>query len=236
MKTLLTTIGLFFIISSLGAQASFDWGLSATPNFSHRRLIAQDVINRAEVDSLEELEIAKISYSAGALVRWRSEKIGFQTGINYMNSGHRTRRVPVEPVDPAPSLGATEKRTVFRNIFIEVPAELQFFQELNDNNDFLFMMGITLSYNINNTTDLVFYNGESQEVVEQPTDNDQFSRVNYSFIAGMGWEHQFGENFIMSLQPTFQFWLRPLLNDINLPLNRNLYAVGLRASAYFRVY
>lgn len=235
MKTLFTTIGLFLMISSISAQASFDWGLNITPNFSHRRLIAQDVINRAEVDSLEALEIARISYTAGAFARWRSEKIGFQTGINYMESGHRTIRAPIEATDPAPA-DANEKRTIYRNVFIEVPAELQFFQELNDNNDFLFMMGLTFSYNINNTTDLVFYNGESQEVVEVPTDNDQFSRVNYSFIAGMGWEHQFGENFIMSFQPTFQFWLRPLLNDINLPLNRNLYAIGLRASAYFGVY
>ena len=227
-------LAIFFCstLFSLSAQSEFSWGVQVTPNFSHRRLIAQDVISREQVNMLEELEIARLSYNTGVTFRWKSERVGFQTGLNFMTSGHRTRRVSIENSDPAPP-GATEKRTDYKSLFIEAPAELQFIQKLNDKNYFFFMMGVTLAYNIDNATNTIFYTGESQEVVAEPTDNSQFSSVNYSFITGMGWEHEFNESFSLVLQPTFQFWLRPLLNDIDLDLNRNLYSVGVRVQTLF---
>ena len=222
----------FFSTSIFSQEATFSWGINGTPNFSHRRLIAQDVIDRPKIDSLEELEIARFSYSAGIHARWRTDRIGFQTGLNFVNSGHRTQRVAVESTDPAPP-NATEKRTVYQHLFIEAPAELYFFQEIDDKNDFFFMMGISFAYNLNNATNIIFYDGENSDVVAEDVEDGEFSSINYSFLTGMGWEHHFNESFSLSLQPTFQFWLRPLFNDINVPLNRNLYALGLRASLLF---
>jgi hypothetical protein len=222
---------LCFITASISAQATFSWGINGTPNFSHRRLIAQDVIDRPVIDSLEALEIARFSYSAGLHVRWRTDRVGFQTGLNFVNSGHRTQRVLVESSDPAPP-NADEKRTVYQHLLIEAPAELYFFQEIDEKNDFFFMMGLSFAYMLNNSANIIFYNGESSDVVTA-TEDGRFSSINYSFLTGMGWEHDFNERFSLSLQPTFQFWLRPLFNDISVPLNRNLYAVGLRASLLF---
>jgi len=231
-KILLFTIALL-TAGSVFAQAELSWGIHATPNVSHRRLIAQEDIDRREVNRLDSLEVAKFSYKAGAFVRWRSERVGFQTGLNFMNSGHRTLRGPVQAGDPAP-LNADDKRTVYEHYFIEAPAELQFFQELDEKNDFLFMMGLTIAYNINNSTRLVFYDNEGQEVVDQDTDNSRFTKLHYNFATSMGWEHAFSESFGITLQPIFQFWLSPLLNDPDISLNRNLYSVGLRAAVVFK--
>lgn len=214
------------------AQAELNWGLQVTPQYSNRRLIAQSTIDQADVRALEELEIGRFAYSAGAVVRWKSERVGFLTGLNFVNIGHQTEWRPVTPSDPAPP-NSIEKRTVYRNLFIEAPAELQFFQSFDDKNALFFMMGLTFAYNLNNATQLIFTNGETEEVVEEPTDNEQFADINYSFITGMGWEHQLGERLAFSLQPTFQFWVRPLLTDIDVDFNRNLYSLGFRGILYF---
>jgi hypothetical protein len=233
MKKILCLAIALITVGSLFAQAEMNWGIQVVPNFSHRRLIAQENIERREINRLDSLEIGKFSYSAGAFVRWRGEKIGFQTGLNFISSGHRTIRGAVESGDPAPP-NADEKRTVYEHYFIEAPAELQFFQELDDKNDFLFMMGLTFAYNIDNATRILFYNGESQGAVSEEVDNSLFTNIHYSFTTSVGWEHAFNESLALSLQPNLQFWLTPLFDNPDLLLNKNLYSVGLRVGLVFK--
>ncbi|MCB9265420.1 MAG: outer membrane beta-barrel protein [Lewinellaceae bacterium] len=227
-----TLVAIFLFISTwAGAQAEFAWGVEAYPNFSHRRLIAQTNISNQQAKELEALETGRFSYGAGLFAQWRGERAGFQTGLRFLDTGYRTVRTPLS-ADDTPPPGATEKRIVYQNFFIEAPAELQFYQELNERNDFYFMVGLALAYNLANNTKTIFYSGNNRSVNAEKADTENFHNISYSFLTGMGWDHQFSDTFSVFLQPTFQFWLQGLLIDTD--INRNLYSVGLRLGVKFR--
>ncbi|MCB0547257.1 MAG: outer membrane beta-barrel protein [Phaeodactylibacter sp.] len=219
-------------IGTLGfSQAVFSWGVEAYPNYSNRRLIAQTSISNQQARALEALETGRFSYSAGLFAQWRGGRAGFQTGLRFTDTGYQTVRTSLSS-DDTPPPGATEKRIVYQNRFLEAPAELLFFQELDDKNDFFFTIGLALAYNLSNQNKTVFYTGDTRSANSEKAENDNFHNISYSFLTGMGWEHQFSDSFSVVLQPAFQFWLQSLLIDTD--INRNLYSVGLRIGAKFR--
>ncbi len=230
MKYFLAAV-LFCIGTQVFAQAEFGWGLEAYPNFSNRRLIAQTTVSDKETRELEALETGRFSYSAGLFAQWRGERAGFQTGLRFLDTGYRTIRTPLS-ADDTPPPGATEKRIVYQNLFIEAPAEIQFFQELNEKNDFFFSMGLALAYNLSNSTKTVYYTGDTSSSDSEKADKAEFHNISYSFLTGMGWEHQVSDGLSFVLQPSFQFWLQALL--IETDINRNLYSVGLRVGVKLR--
>ena len=230
MKFSLTAIVLCLTTLAF-SQAEFSWGLEAYPNYSHRRLIAQTSIPSNEARVLEDLETGRFSYSAGLFAQWRGGRAGFQTGLRFTNTGYQTIRTPLS-ADDTPPPGATEKRIDYQNLFLEAPAELQFIQELDDNNDFFFMVGMALAYNLSNTNKTIYYSGNTSSANSEKANNEDFASFSYSFLSGMGWEHRFNDRFSIVLQPTFQFWFKALLVEAD--INRNLYSVGLRMAVKFR--
>lgn len=218
--------------TGLSAQAALRWGVEVFPNVSHRRLVAQfNDVDPDETQRLENLEVSRLSYTAGLMAQWRAERIGFKTGLYFVESGYQTRRTEVDLRDDIPN-GAEDQRINYISYFLEVPAELLFYQTLDDKNDFLFSMGISIALNIANRERTTFYIDDIEEPVTVEPEGNNFAALGYSFVTGLGWEHHF-DGFSILLQPTFQFWLSGLLNDPSARYNRNLYAVGVRAGAKF---
>lgn len=230
MKFSLTAI-LLCLATTVFSQAEFGWGLEVYPNYSHRRLITQTSVPVQLARELEELETGRFSYTAGLFAQWKGQRAGFQTGLRFMDTGYQTIRTPLSAADTPPP-GATEKRIAYQNRFIEAPAELQFIHELDNKNDFFFMVGLALAYNLSNATRTIYYTGDTQSSNTEKADKEDFADISYSFLTGMGWEHQFSDRFSLVLQPAFQFWLRALLVEAD--INRNLYSVGVRVGVKFR--
>jgi hypothetical protein len=217
---------------SLLAQSELKVGVELFPNISHRRLVAQfNDTDPNETRRLETLEVSRFSYSAGVMAQWRSERIAFKTGAYFVESGYQTRRTEVDLRDDVPD-GAEDQRIDYVHYFIEIPAEILFYQTLNDKNDFLFSMGLSMAVNIANRERVTYYTSDVSERVTQEPGDTNFSGLGYSFISGLGWEHHF-DGFTTMIQPTFQFWLGGLLNDPLARYNRNLYAVGVRTAVKF---
>lgn len=231
MLRFLILLGSLFSFYSAISQAEFGWGVEAYPNFSHRRLIAQTTVPREEIRALEALETGRLSYTAGLFGQWRGQRAGFQTGLRFMETGYRTIRTNISPDDEPPQ-GAEQKREIFRNLNLEIPAELQFFQKMDEKNHFFFMLGLSLAYNLSNYQETAFYTGESRQVRREKTGNDNFTRIHYSFQSGMGWEHRISEGLSIIVQPAFQFWPTALLKETE--INRNLYSYGLRLGVKWR--
>lgn len=220
------------IASSLFAQSELKVGVELYPNISHRRLVAQfNDVDPNETQRLENLEVSRFSYSAGVMAQWRTDRIGFKTGAYFVESGYQTRRTEVDLRDDIPD-GAEDQRINYVHYFIEIPAELLFYQTLDDKNDFLFSMGLSMAVNIANRERTTYYTDDITEQVSEAPVGQNFSGLGYSFISGLGWEHHF-EGFSTLIQPTFQFWLGGLLNDPIARYNRNLYAVGVRTAVKF---
>lgn len=215
---------------SIAAQATFSWGVELFPHYGHRRLAVNESFTQLQIDSLEAAEAYRPGIGAGFFLSWRVEKIGFQMGLGYLNTGYRSRLAPFPATDPN-SINFKDFRQVFRTQQVEVPTALNFYQRLSEKNEFNFMFGLSLGVNITNDDILVRYTDEvSDQVITDP--EFKFKRVNLAFQTGMGWEHHFSQRFTLSLQPTFRFWLRGLYpNDT--AINRNLYQLGLRTTIRF---
>ena len=210
---------------SLLAQQYSGIGLNLFPNLSHRRLVNFDISLQQQADSLETNEIARPSYATGFFLSYRGRKAGIQVGLNYSQTGYRGTRVPIPFGDPN-RVNFNEQQYQFRAQNIEVPFAVQFYQNLSDKDDFFFMLGSGISYNLSNQNIITRFNGEnsSREVIDD--EDDDFRRVNYSFQTAMGWEHKFSDRFVVSLAPTFRLWLAGVKRESL--LNRNLYQFGLR--------
>ncbi len=211
----------------LSGQSRFGYGVGLYPNFSGARLIAFDNISEREVMQINDRETWKFSYAAGVFANWRSEKLGFQLALNYMNSGYQTIRDTIPTVAPNPR-DAVDWRFVYQSSYIEIPMDFQFYQELSKGSEIFFMLGASASYNLNNSIDTVFYFGDREVTDNEPQNNDEYNRLNFAFQSAMGWERALGENFALVIQPTFQFWFKGLLKDNS--LNRSLYSLGVRVA------
>lgn len=222
-------LGLLFVleISTLTAQSEFFWGASFHPNISNRRLIALGTLSESQAGSLDSIEMHRISYSTGLFLGWRGEKAGIQFGLNYMDTGYRTLKAIIPPDDPQSGNGE-ERRFVFQNVHLELPVDLQFAHDLDDANAFLFMLGVSFSYNIKNYQKTVFFNGDQQSVEKVEDTMNEFTRFNYAFQTGVGWERDINDRFAFVLQPTFKFWLKGILTPSSGEINRSLYNLGLK--------
>lgn len=227
---------LFFLFPALNAltQTSSNWGIQLNPNFSSRRLVVFESLSEAEIFAIDSVETAKPSFSAGLFVQWRGPKVGFQAGLNFMDSGYRTIKTLVLPDDPdAPN--ASQRRIVYQNYLLEVPLDLYFYQELDDKNEFFFTFGAGVGYNLKNFQTEFLYQGESKgnKTREVDPDNENFRRVAMEIRFGMGWETQLSDRLSLGIQPNFQFWTKGLYHQ-EATINRHLYAIGLQVVVRMR--
>ncbi|MBK8706813.1 MAG: outer membrane beta-barrel protein [Saprospiraceae bacterium] len=121
---------------------------------------------------------------------------------------HHERRHP--EADPNLPLGR-QRRFAFQNSYLEVPAEVNFYQSLGERSAFYFMLGTAISINTTNRYDTIYYSSEKVISTSQQADSDDFRTVNYAFQTGIGWQYAFSERFMMVLTPTFKFWMRGVL-------------------------
>lgn len=217
----------FFLFNSylLLSQTTFDLGLSLYPNLSNRRLIAFGNISEAEQIRLDSIEMNRLSYGIGLTAGWKGGKAGFQFGLNYMNIGYRTLKEAIPPDDPQAAVAST-RRFTFQNTNLELPLDVQFFQELAPGSEFFFAMGTVFSFNLQNKNQVILFSGEQRSREDLEINQDDFRFFNYAFQAGMGWEKTFSERLAMVVQPNFQFWFKGVLEKNE--LNRSLYNFGLR--------
>lgn len=222
----LLLLGLLACLSDLTAQEiRSGFGLDLYPQLSTRRLAASGFVSQDEIDRLEEREIVRPSYAVGLFYSRRAEKIGFRIGLDYANVGYRSK-VEALPEDSPDRPVFASFRDGFVSHQLQVPMSVQFYQELSPGSDFFFEMGLLGSYALGQKEIRTLYAGERQENERSEPEGD-YRGANFGFQTAMGWEKTMGRNWVLSLRPTFQFWLRGLKqNDAD--VNRNLYNVGLR--------
>lgn len=226
MNKLLSLLFLFFSVAAFGQ--SFEWGVSLHPNFSNRRLIALGNYSEEQIVTIDSMEAARPSYSAGIFANWQSEKIGLYLGLNYMSTGYRSIKNIILPDDPL-SQNYTHQRFVYENMNIEIPAFLQFIQRPDEKNAIYFNLGTALSFNLKNKNRTIYYTRETTtrgEVTEP--DESNFRKVNYAFQTGFGWKRTFDNGMAITLEPVFVMWIKGILKSGD--LNRSIYSIGLRTS------
>ena len=224
---------LIFVVCSTLLQAqenrSAGYGIELFPNLSNRRLIAFDLSNQVEIDSIQANEYGLPTYGAGIFLNYRGEKVGLRFGLNYMELGYRGMKTTIPFDDPFASQ-FSEIEYTFKSQQIEAPISFIFYQQLSEKNEFYFLLGTGISYNFNNKDIFTRFEDDFQETTTNDAPQD-FRPLNFSLQTGMGWEHHFDKSITLDIAPVFKLWMSGLYKGEL--LNRNLYQIGLKIGIRF---
>lgn len=213
------------------AQQNSEFGISLYPHFSDRRLSYFEELDKDFLDSIELNEMSRLSYEVNLFWQKRSEKVGFYIGLGFLNTGYRTSIDTIE-YRPDEYPNANGLRVDLKNINITIPVELNFFQKINDNNEFSFGLGLALSYNVQNYENQLFYSGsEYLGKVIHNTGVENYNRFNTAIQTSVGWKHAFKNGLAFHLEPMFRMWFKPIRPGDR--FLRNLYSLGVRTSFTF---
>lgn len=224
---------LLFVICTTLLQAqenrSAGYGIELFPHLSNRRLVAFDLSNQVEIDSIQANEYTLPSYGVGVFLNYRGEKIGLRMGLNYMELGYRGKKVAIPFDDPFASQ-FSEIEYTFKTQQIEAPVSFIFYQQLSEKDEFYFLLGTGISYSLGNKDIYTRFEDGAQETATTDAPQD-FRPLNFSLQTGMGWEHHFKKNITLDIAPVFKLWMSGLYKaEI---LNRNLYQIGLKIGIRF---
>jgi hypothetical protein len=227
MRILLVALAVFSATALLAQEVTRSIGIQVLPGVSSRRFLPQGLLSTTEVQAIEDREIASASFGAGIDFLIRGDKAGFNLGLLYQELGYQTNRFDW----PGADFETAEEQLTQR--LITLPATVNFYQELGRTDRFYFFMGLEAAYqlSIDETRTRYGRNGSQTEPIERPED-EEFRRSNVGLRTGLGWEHDFSSRLTLSMQPTFQYWFRPLLRSTDV-VNRNLYNLGVRVALHF---
>ena len=204
---------LSIIFSSLYAQSAISYGLQFAPGYSFRKSLPLNDTTIDDLIELDEFESGEFAYSAGVRVEMKlGDKVGFQTGANFVRLGYRTGRTRVvSQIEGTETVLEREQQFAFSNI--EVPFILNFYQEISPQSRVYFKMGGSALYNLNRNARTLQYTEEALTGDQtQPITNG--ADVNVSVQTGAGYEHRLNK-IALFVEPVFQYYLRSQHSDFN---------------------
>ena len=215
-----------FLLPVLASAQTLErsFGLELTPQSSQRRISGTANATYNQLDAIDSLETGVFGYGIGAIYESRVDRIGFSTGLRYTNPGYATLEQPLRG-----EAGTTYTDRVTAH-YLSVPFELNFYQDVTEQDRVLFVLGAGLQYHLGTRTERTTYaGGEEQESAALEDDDVQYRPLLASFMTGIGYDRKLSNDWAIRFQPTFQFFLKGNLRpDQDVLANRNFYQVGFR--------
>ncbi|MEL7163732.1 MAG: outer membrane beta-barrel protein, partial [Bacteroidota bacterium] len=138
---------LFFTVSSFLSAQVYEKGigLEFSPHQGNRRISAGAGVTFLELERQDSLESGRGGFSAGLTYDVRNDKIGFTTGIRYLETGYE---VAQRPTTADPDTEFTFSQTVEAR-YLSVPFELNFHQSITEKDRVLFTLGVAANLHLN---------------------------------------------------------------------------------------
>lgn len=212
----------FFPLSLLGQGLERSFGLEVIPHANQRRVSGVGSVSFRELEKIDSLESGTPGYGIGLVYESRVDRIGFTTGLRYTRTGYQT--VEQQGADA----GAVFSDKVTAN-YLAVPFELNFYQEVTENDRVSFMLGAGIQFHLG--TKVIRTTSRSGSETEELTVGDDIAYRNFlaSFVTGVGYDRKLSTDWAIRVQPTFQFFLNGNLSPTpDTRANRNFYQLGLR--------
>lgn len=200
-------------------------GLDFSPHNGNRRISGGSGVTFIELERQDSLESGVGGYSFGLLYESRADKIGFTTGVRYLETGYDVAERSFTD-DPTRRFSDEVRAT-----YLSVPFELNFHQSITAKDRVSFMLGISAQLHLKTvTTRTVVVDGVeiSTETLESNPDIPFRSPI-VALNTGIAFDRKLGEDWALKLQPYFQFFLQGNLQDGMNRTNRNYYQLGVRA-------
>lgn len=195
------------------------------PFRGNRRITAGQGVTFLELERQDSLESGAGGYEFGILYESRVNKIGFTTGVRYLETGYN---VDEQPLRGQPEMRFSEE---VRARYLSIPFELNFHQDITAKDRVGFMLGLGAHLHLKTIRNRTTINeGVVQGVEEIPNNPDiSFRSPIISFNTGIVFDRKLSEKWAVKLQPSFQFFLQGNQREQINQTNRNYYQVGVRA-------
>ncbi|MEM9526769.1 MAG: outer membrane beta-barrel protein [Bacteroidota bacterium] len=220
-------VALLFFSTALSAQVyEKSIGLELAPHQGNRRVTAGSGVTFTELERQDSLEMGRGGFSAGLVYDVRTDKIGFTTGIRYLETGYVVGQQPTT-LDPNSTLTFSE---TVKAQYLSIPFELNFHQNITEKDRVLFTLGVAGHFHLNtNITQTNYDEGVetgSEVLPDDPTSS--FRSPVFSINTGIGFDRKVSDNWSVRIQPNFQFFLQGNLKEDPNRTNRNFYQLGVR--------
>jgi len=199
-------------------------GLEVGAHNGNRRISGGSGVTFFELERQDSLESGVGGMSYGILYESRADKIGFTTGVRYLETGYN---VAEQAFRNTPQARFSDE---VRAQYLSVPFELNFHQSITEKDRVSFMLGIAAQLHLKTVrTRTITEDGELVATEELPNDPDtDFRSPIVSLNTGIAFDRKLGEDWALKIQPNFQFFLQGNLQAQNNQTNRNYYQVGVR--------
>lgn len=219
---------LLLILFTTGLEAQVfekSLGLEVAPHLGGRRISGGANVLFTDLERQEELEDGIGGFGVGLLFESRADKVGFTTGLRYLETGYEI----FDPGVDGPVLG-TDITDQIKAQYLSIPMELNFHQSITNKDRASFMLGIAAHVHLKTTTQrTTTFDGEDRGTEALPEDPELVYRpVNISLNTGIAYDRKLGQDWAVKIQPYFQFFLRGNLQADDRQLNRNYYQTGVR--------
>ncbi len=227
-------IGFFFgILATVTAQDVIEQGvgIELAPHFGNSRISSSGLVF-SELERQDSLESGATGYGVGLIYTSRVNKIGFSTGLRYLDTGYE--------VAQQADRGAQEGRTFSQQArarYLSVPFELNFYQDVTEKDRIFFTLGAAGHLHLGTRiTQTDFLNGDQTgEVRLEQDESVSYRSPLFSLNAGVGFDRKFNERWSLRLEPFFQFFLQGSQRTEADQINRNYYQLGVRTLVRFAI-
>jgi opacity protein-like surface antigen len=207
-------------------------GVNVSTDIAYRTLQnnegSQSMAHR--IDSNNDIEIPKISYTAGANVSFNINKLlSLETGVQYSNKGYQTKMlvIPFETLVYDPNTPTIEGKMIYDYHYIDIPIKANFAIGQNKVR-FFSSIGLTANILIDATQSSIIVAQNETTKYKQDT-NYGYNKLNISPTISVGVDYKINNNMNLRVEPTFRYGILPI---IDAPIQGYLYNGGLNVSYY----
>ena len=227
MRFLLSICCLLFCCSTAYAQEVVEQGIGVELGAHHgsRRISAGTGRNFLQLEEQDSLESGIGGLGVGFLYTSRVNKVGFTTGLRYLQTGYDVARRP----DATQGEEFSFSQEV-RAKYLSLPFELNFYQDIKPKDRVFFTLGVAAHFHLGTDVTEFTFTGDEQtgERVVPRDPEEEFRSPIVSLNTSLGYDRKFNERWSLRVEPNFQFFLQGNLKSNFERFNRNYYQLGVR--------
>jgi len=204
----------------------FSLGILFSPDYNYRYLhLENDEINLVQLRN--DLESARLGFSAGVVVRYQFKKqLAFESGIRLFDKGFKYELskewvsadgtyIEDDPANPE------ELKSEDHLYYLGIPVKLNYYF-LQRKISLFISGGFSTDFFLSGKTKLVMYFEDRTETQKYDQDED-FNNVNFTGLVGFGLEANVFHRLQLRVEPIFRYSFIPV---VNAPMKGHLYSFG----------
>lgn len=250
IKIVFTSILIFWGFISLAQneenskQSRFSFGVSFSPDYTYRNFRTGDEKLDNIVGDMDDIESPRFGFTTGLACKYQfSRRFALESGILFSDKGDKVEMSneywisPDDLIDPGftgpdPAI-PNELKMKYHHYYIGIPLKVNYF--LVDKKLKVFLSGgFSTDFYINTTVKSVYtLEGEEHKDTSHPEDDD-FKKVNFVGLAGVGIEYPISSNFSLRFEPIYRYSFTQMVEEGAIDLDTHLYSIGVNFAIYFQ--